>query len=57
MICVVYYLPYGPYRKDLVNYLLSCTDNVRSLYPNTGIIMTGDFNDLYPKMDKEFTVT
>ena len=32
-----------------MNYLLNCTDNVRSLYPNAGIIMTGDFNDLDPK--------
>ena len=49
VICVVYYPPRGPYRKDLVNYLQNCTDNVRSLYPNAGIIMCGDFNDLDAK--------
>ena len=46
VICFVYYPPRGPCCKDLVNYLLNCTDNVRSLYPNAGIIMTGDINDL-----------
>ena len=49
VICVVYYPPHGPYRKDLVNYLQNCTDNVQSLYPNAGIIMCGDFNDLDAK--------
>ena len=49
VISVVYYPPRGPYRKDLVNYLQNCTDNVRSLYPNACITMCGDFNDLDAK--------
>ena len=49
VISVISFSPHAPYRKDLVNYLLNCTYNVRSLYHKAGIIMTGDFNDLDPK--------
>jgi len=49
VICVIYYPPRGPYRKDLVNYLLNFTDNIRSLYPDTGIIIYLYFIDLDPK--------
>ena len=49
MMHVVYYPPRDPYHKDLVNYLLSYTDNVRSFYTNADIIMSGDIKDLDPK--------
>ena len=32
-----------------MNYLHHCTDNVRSLHSNAGIIMCGHLNDLDPK--------
>ena len=32
VICVVYYPTHGPYRKDLVNYLLNCTDNALTIH-------------------------
>ena len=49
VICVVYYPPRGRYHKNLVNYLQNYAENIRSLYPNAGIIMCGYFNDLDAK--------
>lgn len=43
---VLYFPPRAAYRKTLINHLQKSIDDIRCMYPNSGIVLLGDFNDL-----------
>ena len=43
---VVYNPPNSPVQNDLVSYLSDSVDSIRGQYPDCGIVVLGDFNNL-----------